>query len=113
MAPAPTCHVSLTAQPGGVTSRDIVKPLTYTFAGTATPLLLPLLPCLPAVSSTPGPLGLPAKGAPPVPGGAGVPNLTQRLEALRDQIGSSLRRGRSQPPCSEGVQSPSQVLPPN
>ncbi|XP_057579293.1 kinesin-like protein KIF12 [Hippopotamus amphibius kiboko] len=31
--------------------------------------------------------------------GAAVPNLAQRLEALRDQIGSSLRRGRSPPPA--------------
>lgn len=31
-------------------------------------------------------------------GGAAVPNLARRLEALRDQIGTSLRRGRSQPP---------------
>ncbi|XP_017805106.1 kinesin-like protein KIF12 isoform X3 [Papio anubis] len=67
MAPAPPCHVSLTAQPGGVTSRDIMEPLTQPFAGTATRLLLPLLPHLPTVSSAPGPLGLPAKGAPPAP----------------------------------------------
>ena len=45
-------------------------------------------------------------------GGAAVPNLARRLEALRDQIGSSLRRGRSQPPPSEGARSPSRVLPP-
>ncbi|XP_074218164.1 kinesin-like protein KIF12 isoform X4 [Camelus bactrianus] len=45
-------------------------------------------------------------------GGATVPNLARRLEALRDQIGSSLRRGRSQPPPSEGTRSPSRVLPP-
>ncbi|XP_032096365.1 kinesin-like protein KIF12 isoform X4 [Sapajus apella] len=54
----------------------------------------------------------PPSTSPGLRGGAGVPNLAQRLEALRDQIGSSLRRGRSQPPCSEGVRSPSQVLPP-
>lgn len=45
-------------------------------------------------------------------GGAAVPNLARRLEALRDQIGSSLRRGRSQPPPSEATRSPSRVLPP-
>ncbi|XP_011947636.1 PREDICTED: kinesin-like protein KIF12 isoform X3 [Cercocebus atys] len=67
MAPAPPCHVSLTAQPGGVTSRNIVEPLTQPFAGTATCLLLPLLPHLPTMSSAPCPLGLPAKGAPPAP----------------------------------------------
>ncbi|XP_054376475.2 kinesin-like protein KIF12 isoform X2 [Pongo abelii] len=54
----------------------------------------------------------PPKTSPGLRGGAGVPNLAQRLEALRDQIGSSLRRGRSQPPCSEGARSPGQVLPP-
>ncbi|XP_069431406.1 kinesin-like protein KIF12 isoform X13 [Ovis canadensis] len=43
--------------------------------------------------------------APPLPAGPlnaspvlRVPNLARRLEALRDQIGTSLRRGRSQPP---------------
>ncbi|XP_045324197.1 kinesin-like protein KIF12 isoform X3 [Leopardus geoffroyi] len=57
--------------------------------------------------------------APPLPMGPPdaspvlrVPNLARRLEALRDQIGSSLRRGRSQPPPSEGTRSPSRVLPP-
>lgn len=45
-------------------------------------------------------------------GGAAVPNLARRLEALRDQIGSSLRRGRSQPPPSEAAGSPRRVLPP-
>ncbi|XP_030775775.1 kinesin-like protein KIF12 isoform X2 [Rhinopithecus roxellana] len=54
----------------------------------------------------------PPKTSPGLRGGAGVPNLAQRLEALRDQIGSSLRRGRSQPPCSEGARSPGQVLSP-
>ncbi|XP_032020644.1 kinesin-like protein KIF12 isoform X1 [Hylobates moloch] len=54
----------------------------------------------------------PPKTSPGLRGGAGVPKLAQRLEALRDQIGSSLRRGRSQPPCSEGARSPGQVLPP-
>uniref|UniRef100_G1S4D8 Kinesin-like protein n=1 Tax=Nomascus leucogenys TaxID=61853 RepID=G1S4D8_NOMLE len=54
----------------------------------------------------------PPKTSPGLRGGAGVPKLAQRLEALRDQIGSSLRRGRSQPPCSEGSRSPGQVLPP-
>lgn len=79
MAPAPPCHVSLTAQPGGVTSRDIMEPLTQPFAGTATRLLLPLLPHLPTVSSAPGPLGLPAKGAPPAPGRKGQGGSEGRL----------------------------------
>ncbi|GAB5580050.1 kinesin-like protein KIF12 isoform X6 [Prionailurus iriomotensis] len=66
-------------------------------------------------SAPPLPMGPP--DASPVlrgpPGrGAAVPNLARRLEALRDQIGSSLRRGRSQPPPSEGTRSPSRVLPP-
>ncbi|XP_047624188.1 kinesin-like protein KIF12 isoform X4 [Phacochoerus africanus] len=65
--------------------------------------VIPSAPPLPA-----GPLN-----TSPVPrGGAAVPNLARRLEALRDQIGSSLRRGRSQPPPSEGTRSPSRVLPP-
>ncbi|XP_076998593.1 kinesin-like protein KIF12 isoform X6 [Tamandua tetradactyla] len=40
------------------------------------------------------------------------PGLTRRLEALRNQIGSSLRCGRSQPPPSKGAWSPSRILPP-
>lgn len=44
--------------------------------------------------------------------GVGVPNLAQRLEALRHQIGNSLRRGQSQPPLSEGARSPGQDRPP-
>ncbi|XP_058528498.1 kinesin-like protein KIF12 isoform X1 [Ochotona princeps] len=63
-----------------------------------------------------------APSAPPLPveppgtspalrGGATAPNLAQRLEALRQQIGSSLRRVRSQPPARQGAQSPSQSHP--
>ncbi|XP_070107319.1 kinesin-like protein KIF12 isoform X10 [Equus przewalskii] len=55
---------------------------------------------------------VPPNTSPVQRGGAAVPNLARRLEALRDQIGSSLRRGRSQPPASEGPRSPSRVLPP-
>ncbi|XP_055991352.1 kinesin-like protein KIF12 [Sorex fumeus] len=56
-------------------------------------------------SAPPLPTGAP--NPPPVPrGGAAVPNLARKLEALRDQIGSSLRRGRSQPPRSQGPRSP-------
>ncbi|XP_046508669.1 kinesin-like protein KIF12 isoform X4 [Equus quagga] len=55
---------------------------------------------------------VPPNTSPVQRGGAAVPNLARRLEALRDQIGSSLRRGRSQPPPSEGPRSPSRVLPP-
>ncbi|XP_077769165.1 kinesin-like protein KIF12 isoform X6 [Canis aureus] len=69
-------------------------------------------------SAPPLPMGTP--NTPPVlrgeeereGGGAAVPNLARRLEALRDQIGSSLRRGRGQPPPSEAARSPSRVLPP-
>ncbi|XP_045737822.2 kinesin-like protein KIF12 [Mirounga angustirostris] len=62
-------------------------------------------------SAPPLPMG-PPNTSPVLRGGAAVPNLAQRLEALRDQIGSSLRRGRSQPPPSEATRSPSRVLPP-
>ncbi|XP_060056776.1 kinesin-like protein KIF12, partial [Erinaceus europaeus] len=56
-------------------------------------------------SAPPLPSGAPSKS--PVPGGGtAVPNLTRRLEALRDQIGSSLKRGRSQPAPSQDLQSP-------
>ncbi|XP_039722760.1 kinesin-like protein KIF12 isoform X7 [Pteropus medius] len=48
-------------------------------------------------SAPPLPVG-PPNTSPVLRGGATVPNLARRLEALRDQIGSSLRRGRHQPP---------------
>ncbi|XP_068830032.1 kinesin-like protein KIF12 isoform X1 [Capricornis sumatraensis] len=48
-------------------------------------------------SAPPLPTG-PLNTSPVLRGGAAVPNLARRLEALRDQIGTSLRRGRSQPP---------------
>ncbi|XP_061019335.1 kinesin-like protein KIF12 isoform X3 [Dama dama] len=48
-------------------------------------------------SAPPLPVG-PLNTSPVLRGGAAVPNLARRLEALRDQIGTSLRRGRSQPP---------------
>ncbi|XP_064146914.1 kinesin-like protein KIF12 [Loxodonta africana] len=54
----------------------------------------------------------PPDSSPVLRGAAGVPSLARRLEALRDQIGSSLRRGRSQPPPIEGTRNPSQALPP-
>ncbi|XP_039096858.1 kinesin-like protein KIF12 [Hyaena hyaena] len=62
-------------------------------------------------SAPPLPVG-PPNTSPVLRGGAAVPNLARRLEALRDQIGSSLRRGRSQPPPSKGAQSPGLALPP-
>ncbi|XP_032164455.1 kinesin-like protein KIF12 isoform X1 [Mustela erminea] len=62
-------------------------------------------------SAPPLPVG-PPNTSPVLRGGAAVPNLARRLEALRDQIGSSLRRGRSQPPPSEAAGSPRRVLPP-
>uniref|UniRef100_A0A8C9DKP8 Kinesin-like protein n=1 Tax=Prolemur simus TaxID=1328070 RepID=A0A8C9DKP8_PROSS len=62
-------------------------------------------------SAPPLPAG-PPNTSPVLRGGAGVQNLAQRLEALREQIGSSLRRGRSQLPHSEGARSPGQVRPP-
>ncbi|XP_014637577.1 PREDICTED: kinesin-like protein KIF12 isoform X2 [Ceratotherium simum simum] len=62
-------------------------------------------------SAPPLPVG-PPNTSPVLRGGAAVPNLARRLEALKDHIGSSLRRGRSQPPHSEGTRSPGRVLPP-
>ncbi|XP_066223445.1 kinesin-like protein KIF12 isoform X2 [Saccopteryx leptura] len=62
-------------------------------------------------SAPPLPVG-PPDASPVLRGAATVPNLARRLEALRDQIGSSLRRGRSQPPPSESSRSPGRVLPP-
>ncbi|XP_077625896.1 kinesin-like protein KIF12 [Crocuta crocuta] len=62
-------------------------------------------------SAPPLPVG-PPNTSPVLRGGAAVPNLARRLEALRDQIGSSLRRGRSQPPPSKGARSPGLALPP-
>ncbi|XP_059781417.1 kinesin-like protein KIF12 isoform X4 [Balaenoptera ricei] len=53
-------------------------------------------------SAPPLPMG-PLNTSPVLRGGAAVPNLARRLEALRDQIGSSLRRGQSQPHPSEGT----------
>ncbi|XP_066896209.1 kinesin-like protein KIF12 isoform X2 [Kogia breviceps] len=53
-------------------------------------------------SAPPLPMGS-LNTSPVLRGGAAVPNLARRLEALKDQIGSSLRRGRSQPPPSEGT----------
>ncbi|XP_037348239.1 kinesin-like protein KIF12 [Talpa occidentalis] len=53
----------------------------------------------------------PPNTSPGLRGGAAAPNLAQRLEALRDQIGSSLRRGRSQPP-GQDTQNPGRVLRP-
>lgn len=62
-------------------------------------------------SAPPLPAG-PPNTSPVLRGGATVPNLARRLEALRDQIGSSLRRGRSQPPTCESKRSPSRARPP-
>nr|KAF6433660.1 kinesin family member 12 [Molossus molossus] len=62
-------------------------------------------------SAPPLPLG-PPNTSPVLRGGAAVPKLARRLEALRDQIGSSLRRGRSQPPSSGSKASPGRGLPP-
>ncbi|XP_006890818.1 PREDICTED: kinesin-like protein KIF12 [Elephantulus edwardii] len=62
-------------------------------------------------SAPPLPMGTP-NSSPVLRGAARVPSLARRLEALRDQIGSSLRRGRNQPPPSEDPQSPGRVLPP-
>ncbi|KAM5330997.1 kinesin-like protein KIF12 isoform 2-T2 [Glossophaga mutica] len=63
-------------------------------------------------SAPPLPMGPPNTSSPVLRGGAAVPNLARRLEALRDQISSSLRRSRSQPPSHEGTQNTSRVLPP-
>ncbi|KAM6170353.1 kinesin-like protein KIF12 [Rhynchocyon petersi] len=62
-------------------------------------------------SAPPLPTGTPNL-SPALRGAARVPSLAQRLEALRDQIGSSLRRGRNHPPRSEGALSRGRVFPP-
>nr|XP_019610139.1 PREDICTED: kinesin-like protein KIF12 isoform X2 [Rhinolophus sinicus] len=49
----------------------------------------------------------PPNTSPVLRGGATVPNLARRLEALRDQIGSSLRRRQNLPPPSKGSRSTS------
>lgn len=64
-------------------SSDGREPLTGPLAGPATPLRLPLLPPLPAVSSPPGPLGLPTEGAPAAPGRKGRGGGARRLESWR------------------------------
>ncbi|XP_015981802.2 kinesin-like protein KIF12 isoform X4 [Rousettus aegyptiacus] len=65
---------------------------------TQTRVLAEMLTKAEVVPSAP-PLPVePPNTSPVLRGGATVPNLARRLEALRDQIGSSLRRGRSQPP---------------
>lgn len=52
------------------------------------------------------PLPMRAPNPPPVSrGGPAVPNLARKLEALKDQIGSSLRRGRSQAPATQSTAS--------
>ncbi|KAM4876542.1 kinesin-like protein KIF12 isoform 3-T3 [Thomomys bottae] len=63
-------------------------------------------------SAPPLPSGSPS--APPVlRGAARIPDLAQRLEALRYQIGSSRsRRGHSQPPPSQGMRSSGRDFPP-
>ncbi|KAM5299344.1 kinesin-like protein KIF12 [Ctenodactylus gundi] len=66
--------------------------------------IVPSAPPLPAEPPNPSPA---------LRGGAGVTNLAQRLDALRRQISSSLQRGQSQPPPSEGPRSPGQGLPPH
>ncbi|XP_008831719.1 kinesin-like protein KIF12 isoform X2 [Nannospalax galili] len=80
---------------------------------TQTRVLAELLTGEEAIPSAP-PLPVGSSNTLPVlRGGAGHPNLAQRLEALTHQIGRSLRRGQSQPPRSEGTQSPSQSLSPH
>ncbi|EHB03305.1 Kinesin-like protein KIF12 [Heterocephalus glaber] len=82
--------------------------------GVQTEVLAEMLTGKEVVPSAP-PLPVGPPNTPPVlRGGAGVANLAQKLEALRHQISSSLRRGQSQPPPSEGPQrGPDQVLPPH
>uniref|UniRef100_A0A8C6FE16 Kinesin-like protein n=1 Tax=Monodon monoceros TaxID=40151 RepID=A0A8C6FE16_MONMO len=60
-------------------------------------------------SAPPLPMG-PLNTSPVLRGGAAVPNLARRLEALKDQIGSSLGRGRSQPPPTEASRPPVKAL---
>ncbi|XP_004678001.1 PREDICTED: kinesin-like protein KIF12 [Condylura cristata] len=76
---------------------------------TQTQVLAEMLTEEEVVPSAP-PLPMEPPNTPPgLRGGAAAPNLARRLEALRDQIGSSLRRGRSQPPARQGTQSPSRA----
>ncbi|XP_023578950.1 kinesin-like protein KIF12 isoform X2 [Octodon degus] len=79
---------------------------------TQTTMLAEMLIGEEVVPSAP-PLPVEPPNTPPVlRGGTGVANLAQRLEALRHQIGNSLRRGQSRLLPSEGPQSLDQVLPP-
>ncbi|XP_034520254.1 kinesin-like protein KIF12 isoform X5 [Ailuropoda melanoleuca] len=125
-APAPRCHVFGPKAPGGVPLSAQPPPWAPPCdPGSAkcprerspsdwsqTRVLAEMLMEEAVVPSAPPlPVG-PPDTSPVLRGGAAVPNLARRLEALRDQIGSSLRRGRSQPPPSEATRSPSRVLPP-
>ncbi|PNJ72455.1 KIF12 isoform 4 [Pongo abelii] len=126
MAPAPPCHVLDPEASGGRSPSARPPPWAPPCSPgsaecprershsdwTQTRVLAEMLTEEEVVPSAPPLPVRPPKTSPGLRGGAGVPNLAQRLEALRDQIGSSLRRGRSQPPCSEGARSPGQVLPP-
>ncbi|XP_077904144.1 kinesin-like protein KIF12 isoform X3 [Ictidomys tridecemlineatus] len=100
---APPCSPGSAQCPGGRSHSD----------WTETRVLAEVLTGEEVVPSAPPlPIG-PPKTPPVLKGGAGVPNLAQRLEALRLQIGSSLRRGQSQPPTSKCAQSPDGAPPPH
>ncbi|XP_048639114.1 kinesin-like protein KIF12 isoform X3 [Marmota marmota marmota] len=100
---APPCSPGSAQCPGGRSHSD----------WTETRVLAEMLTGEEVVPSAPPlPMG-PPKTPPVLKGRAGIPNLAQRLEALRLQIGSSLRRGQSQPPTSKCAQSPDGVPPPH
>ncbi|KAG3287778.1 kinesin family member 12 [Ictidomys tridecemlineatus] len=100
---APPCSPGSAQCPGGRSHSD----------WTETRVLAEVLTGEEVVPSAPPlPMG-PPKTPPVLKGGAGVLNLAQRLEALRLQIGSSLRRGQSQPPTSKCAQSPDGAPPPH
>nr|XP_035977815.1 kinesin-like protein KIF12 isoform X2 [Halichoerus grypus] len=126
MAPAPPCHVFGPKAPGGMPLAAQPPPWAppcnpgpakcprerSPSDWTETRVLAEMLTEEEVVPSAPPlPTG-PPNTSPVLRGGAAVPNLARRLEALRVQIGSSLRRGRSQPPPSEATRSPGRVLPP-
>ncbi|XP_051018970.1 kinesin-like protein KIF12 isoform X2 [Acomys russatus] len=65
---------------------------------------VPSAPPLPSGSSNMSPM---------LRGGSEIPNLAQRLEALTNQMGSSLNLGQRQPHPSEDTKSPGQALAPH
>ncbi|XP_048195963.1 kinesin-like protein KIF12 isoform X2 [Perognathus longimembris pacificus] len=99
---APPCSPGFAKSPGERNHSD----------WTQTRILAEMLMGEEVVPSAPPLPSRSPRATPVLRGAARIPNLAQRLEALRHQIGSSLRRGQSQPPPSEGTRSPGQGFPP-